>query len=103
MISQHLPYRLSCPQQSCRWRGGLEDVFEAHVRTCHPGYKLKPITIYDAKLVIGYILEDGAPVWRVEKYALDFVEQRAVDLEKVEEWEDLCGRRGDVADAVRHS
>jgi hypothetical protein len=63
------------------------------VKTYHPGYELRPVTIYDVKLVLGYILEDGAPVERVEKYALDFVAERAVELGKVEEWEDLCGRR----------
>jgi hypothetical protein len=63
------------------------------VRTCHLGYELKPITIYDAKLVIGYILEDGAPVKRVEKHVLDFVAERVAELGKVEEWEELCSRR----------
>jgi hypothetical protein len=93
IISQHLPYQLFCPQPSCLWRGGLEDDFEAHLKSCHPGHEHKPVLIYDTKLVLGYILEDGAPVERAEKYALDFIRERALELGKVEEWEDLCGRR----------
>jgi hypothetical protein len=48
--------------------------------------------IYDIKLIIEYV-KDGAPVRTAEKYALDFVAERALELGKVEEWEDLCGRR----------
>ncbi|KAH9979443.1 hypothetical protein BGW80DRAFT_1523826 [Lactifluus volemus] len=52
----------------------------------------EPGSIYDTKLVLGYI-EEGSPVQNVEKFVLDFVAERAIELRKVEEWEDLCGRR----------
>jgi hypothetical protein len=49
--------------------------------------------IYDTKLVLDYILEDGAAVEVAERFALRFIAERGLELGKVEEWEDLCGRR----------
>jgi hypothetical protein len=68
------------------------DEFNSHLRRCHPGEVSEPGIIYNIKLVLDYI-RGGAPVRTVEKYARDFVAERAVELGKVEEWEDLCGRR----------
>jgi hypothetical protein len=78
---------------SCRWRGARKDEFKTHSRKSHSGYELEPCPIYDTKLVLGYILDDGTPVETAEKYALDFVAEKAVELKKEEDWEDLCGRR----------
>jgi hypothetical protein len=91
MLSTHLPYCLFCPMPSCRWRGARGDEFKAHLRKRHPGNDGEPSHIYDTKLVLGYI-KDGTPVRRVQKYALDFVLERALELGKTEEWGDLCGR-----------
>jgi hypothetical protein len=81
-----------CPMPSCRWRGARSDEFKAHLRKFHPGNDRELSHIYDTKLVLDYIKE-GALVGRVQKYALDFVRERALEQGKMEEWEDLCGRR----------
>ena len=70
----------------------MKDEFKAHLKDCDPGNDREPGQIYDTMLVLGYI-EDGSPARRAEKYALDFVAERALELGKVAEWEDLCGRR----------
>lgn len=54
---------------------------------------MEPGLIYDTKLVLDYIFEDHIPIDSAEKYALDFVAFKALELGKMEEWEDLCGRR----------
>ena len=92
-MSHHLPYSLSCPIPACRWRGARKDEFKTHSKKCHSGDRLEPYPIYDTKLVLGYILDDGTPVETAEKYALDFVAERALELKKEDDWEDLCGRR----------
>ncbi|KAI0249369.1 hypothetical protein BJV78DRAFT_700477 [Lactifluus subvellereus] len=93
ILSHHLPYSLSCPTPSCHWRGARKDEFKTHSKKYHAGHDLEPCRIYDTKLVLGYILDDGTPLERAEKYALDFVAERALELKKANEWEDLCGRR----------
>ncbi|KAH9979439.1 hypothetical protein BGW80DRAFT_1455156 [Lactifluus volemus] len=40
-----------------------------------------------------YIFDDHTPFETVERYALEFIAARALELGKEEEWEDLCGRR----------
>jgi hypothetical protein len=92
MLAIHLPYCLFCPVPLCRWRGAHKDQFKKHLQVSHPGDDREPGSIYDTKLVLGYI-EEGSPVQNVEKFVLDFVAERAIELRKVEEWEDLCGRR----------
>jgi hypothetical protein len=77
---------------SCLWRGARSDEFKVHLRRFHPEIDREPCQIYNTKLVLDYI-RDGAPVRSVHKYALDFVLERALELGKMEEWEDLCGRR----------
>ncbi|KAI0249358.1 hypothetical protein BJV78DRAFT_699727 [Lactifluus subvellereus] len=93
--SQHLPYQFFCTTPSCYWRGGRKDEFNTHSKKCHPGDEREPGVIYDLKLVVGYI-DDGSPVRRAEKYVLDFVAERALELGKVEEWADLCGRQAKI-------
>jgi hypothetical protein len=79
---------------SCHWRGGRKDGFKPHLKKYHQGYgSAEPCLIYDSKLVLGHILADRMSVERAEKYALDLVAERARELNKVEEWQDLCGRR----------
>jgi hypothetical protein len=93
VLSRHLPLSLFCPAQSCHWRGGRRDEFKAHWKKYHPGHEPEPGLIYDTKLVLGYLFECRVPVERAEKYAFDFIADRALELGKVREWEDLCGRR----------
>jgi hypothetical protein len=43
-------------------------------------------------LILGCIFEDGTPVEVAERFALRFVAERALELGRVDEWRDLCGR-----------
>jgi hypothetical protein len=64
------------------------------LRDHHPGHgNGNPGKIYDKLLVLGFIFEDRVPVEKAEKYALDFVAEKALELGKEVEWDDLCGRR----------
>jgi hypothetical protein len=94
VLSHHLPYAFFCPIPSCRWRSGREDDYKAHLEKHHPDHdERQPGQIYDKVLFLQYIFEDHVPVARAEKYALDFVAERARELGKEVEWDDLCGRR----------
>jgi hypothetical protein len=94
MLSVHLPYSYFCP--SCYKRGGRKDEIKEHIKSSHLDAGLEPRPIYNTGLVLDYIFKSGAPVRSAEKYALDFVAERALELRKVEEWEDLCGRRARI-------
>jgi hypothetical protein len=62
------------------------------LKKCHLGGRHEPGVIYNIKMILDFI-KDGTPVRTAEQYARDFVAVRALELGKVEEWEDLCGRR----------
>jgi hypothetical protein len=64
-----------------------------HLKNCDPGHEREPCLLYDTELILGWILDDHAPVQRAEKYALDFVRERALELRIQEVWDDPCGRR----------
>jgi hypothetical protein len=65
-----------------------------HLQDAHPEYgKREPGQTYDKALFLRYIFENHTPFETVERYALEFIAARALELGKVEEWEDLCGRR----------
>ena len=64
-----------------------------HVKRCNPGHEYEPCPLYDTELILGWILDDHTPVQRAEKYALDFVRERALELRKQAVWDDPCGRR----------
>jgi hypothetical protein len=67
------------------------DDFVRHSQNCGPNAMHGDI--YNTKLVLSYIFEDGAAVEVAERYALRLVAERGLELGKVEEWEDLCGRQ----------
>jgi len=90
-LSHHLPYWIFCCNPSCNWRGARDDDFKRHLENCGPNSARGDI--YDAKLVLGYIFEDGTAVEVAERFTLRFVAERAFELGRVEEWRDLCGRR----------
>jgi hypothetical protein len=63
-----------------------------HDQKCGPKPERRQYEIYVTGLVLDWILE-GVSVERAARYALDFVAERALELEKVEEWGDLWGTR----------
>jgi hypothetical protein len=94
VLALHLPYAFFCTISPCLWRGGREDEYSKHLENNHRGYeKREPGQTYDKALVLRYIFENHAPLETVELYALEFIAVRAIELKKVEEWKDLCGRQ----------
>ncbi|KAI0249375.1 hypothetical protein BJV78DRAFT_1155852 [Lactifluus subvellereus] len=89
VLSHHLPYWIFCCNPSCNWRGGRDDDFKRHLEDCGPNSVRGDI--YDTKLVLDYIFEDGTAVEVAERFALRFIAERAFELGRVE-WRDLCGR-----------
>lgn len=77
----------------CHWRCWCENDYQTHLRNVHPGYVLQPGQIYDRALILSYILEDGAAFQTAENRALGIISEMAMELGKVEEWQDLCGRQ----------
>jgi hypothetical protein len=93
LLAVHLPFALFCTIPGCHWRCWHENDYETHLNNVHPGYDgLQPGEIYDRALILGYI-RNGAAFQTAENLALGFVSERAGELGKEEEWEDLCGRR----------
>ncbi|KAI0290491.1 hypothetical protein BC826DRAFT_970425 [Russula brevipes] len=95
ILSMHLPCWIFCPYPSCTWRGTRPQELERHLETekCGPKPEREQYQIYDTKLILGWILEDGTPVEVAARYALDFVGERAIELGKEEAWSDLWGNR----------
>jgi hypothetical protein len=58
--------------------------------------------IYNKDLILGWILEDKAPVKTVVEYALDFVYEEALERKMIREWQDLFGRVADNAGRRRN-
>jgi hypothetical protein len=58
---------------------------------CGPIPKRKQYEIYDKDLIVDWILDGISSVEVAARYALGFVEERALELLMTEEWEDLWG------------
>ncbi|KAI0249361.1 hypothetical protein BJV78DRAFT_699843 [Lactifluus subvellereus] len=90
--SKHLPLFLLC--RRCGRRDGREDEHKNHLKACDPGNEDKPCSLYDKKLVLGWIFDDGTPVETVERYVLDFVREWALKQGNQAVLNDPCGRQG---------
>ena len=62
-----------------------------HSSTYHPEapHPVQPCLIYDTKVVLGYIFDHGMPVEMAQQYALRSVAEKAREVGKTEEWEDI--------------
>ncbi|KAI0256598.1 hypothetical protein BJV78DRAFT_292392 [Lactifluus subvellereus] len=90
--SIHLPLFLLC--RRCGRRDGREDEHRKHSKACAPGQQNEPCSLYNKKLVLGWVFEDGTPVETVERYALDFVREWAEKEGNQAVLNDPCGRQG---------
>ncbi|KAH9974637.1 hypothetical protein BGW80DRAFT_150028 [Lactifluus volemus] len=96
MLESHLPCHLYCP--SCFWRGDRTEDLTKHLQVAKCGQRpRKQCQIYEKKLILDWILNDGEPIEKVVCYALSFVSEKARELGKVEEWRDAWGRQGKIA------
>jgi Zinc finger, C2H2 type len=94
ILSIHLPCWIYCPYTSCPWRGRRREDFQKHLDTQKCGPKPEQLyEIYVTGLVLDWILE-GVSVDTAADYALDFVAERALELDKEEDWQNLWGDRG---------
>ena len=91
VLQSHLPHSLYCPAPSCLWRGATPRVFKRHSSRYHPEapHPVQPCLIYDAKSVLGNIFDHGMPVEMAQQYALQCVAEKALEVGKTEEWEDM--------------
>ncbi|KAI0253396.1 hypothetical protein BJV78DRAFT_208054 [Lactifluus subvellereus] len=94
ILSFHLPCWIYCP--TCFWRGDRCEDFNRHLKNkkCGPKPPREQYEIYNTKLVLEWILEDNVRVETAVRYALNFVQERALELGKAQEWRDTFGRRG---------
>jgi hypothetical protein len=93
LFSFHLPFWIFCPYFRCPWRGHRVEDLRTHLdhQQCGPEPNRRQYEIYDSDLVAGWILDGDASVEIAADYALDFVRQRAWELQMTEEWENLWG------------
>jgi hypothetical protein len=87
VLTMHLPLLLVC--ELCGQRGARKDVFK-HSGNCNGNV----VELYDKKLALGWVFEDGTPVGTVEAYVLDFVRECALKRKYQAVLRDPCGRHG---------
>ena len=97
--TMHLPCCVFCPLEGCGWRGERRDEFKEHFQM-HQNDDQKPslpseeqYQIYNVKMVLGWIKDwqgdDFLPT--IQKWALDAVKERALELGRPEWLEDPWG------------
>jgi hypothetical protein len=83
----HLPCWIFCPLDGCNWRGGRTDDFNKHWNTHQ--YDQKPAEeqyhIYNIKLVLDMIKDQGEDFSQIVQFAISFVGERALELGR-QEW-----------------
>lgn len=100
-----------CPGATCTWRGTRKEELRKHVDKGQclslEEEKHEQYMIYEPKLILDCIFEDTGIVTpstsKLEvatMYALAFVAERAMELQKTEMWEDLWGRPVTVKSGV---
>jgi hypothetical protein len=80
---------LYCPHPACPWQGSRKESLKEHIDQGNCGARLEweeQRMIYDPGLVLGWIRE-GISIDVVQMFAVDLVEERARELNKVNSWE----------------
>jgi hypothetical protein len=95
-ILSHLPHWLQCQAPGCSWRGDRWEHLRKHRFKVHPSSSQESNThgavIYDPwPLVEG--ITDNTTFESAKAIAISLVEKKAKELEKLELWGDLWGRR----------
>ncbi|KAI9463800.1 hypothetical protein F5148DRAFT_193588 [Russula earlei] len=93
----HLPYSIYCPSLHCAWRGDRTYGLARHWRNIHANYGPVPqwqqSQIYDPARLVRLILCGALTVEDAASIALSIVALRAMELNKVELWQNGWGRR----------
>ena len=91
ILTLHLPNNLYCPNPACPWRGSRKEKLNEHIEQGNCGARPKwgeQRMIYDVDLVLGWIRDGTISVDVAEMFAIDFVQERARELGKVDLWRD---------------
>ncbi|KAF8485891.1 hypothetical protein DFH94DRAFT_841959 [Russula ochroleuca] len=91
ILTFHLPDCYCCPAPACPWRSRRKDSLKMHIDEgmCGPRPEWEEQwMIYNPKLILQWICEDFISIEFAETYALDFVQERARELGKVDAWRD---------------
>jgi len=95
--SFHLPPWIFCPYSGCRWRGTRVADFQRHLNTqrCGPSLRLEEqqYQIYNVKMILSWIKDSqgGNIVSIAQRFAVDLVKERALELRKHDWLEDPWG------------
>ena len=97
--SLHLPPSIFCSSPGCKWRGGRVDEYRRHKNT-HSAPNI-PVEeqgrrIYNVKMILGLIKDSAGSdaITTAQRFAVDLVKERAMELGKQEWLEDPWGRLG---------
>ena len=97
--SFHLPPWLWCSAPGCPWRGGRVDEYQRH-KTTHsaPNFPAEEqeCQIYNVKMTLGLIRDSAGSdaITTAQRFAVDLVKERALELGKQEWLDDPWGRLG---------
>jgi hypothetical protein len=89
ILDHHLPHSLYCLNPACAWQGSRKEGLYEHIDQgkCGPRPEFEEQRmIYDTKLILGWI-RDGVPIYFVYTFAVNLVEERAKELDKVNLWQ----------------
>ena len=101
-----------CSGAACTWRGTRKEELRKHNKGQCPTLaeeKHEQYLIYEPKVILDCIFEDpgsgtvtpsNSRLEVATTYALAFVAERAIELQKTEMWEDLWGRPVTVKSCV---
>ena len=100
-LSLHLPCWICCPRRSCPWRGSRKEELMKHIekQPCAKEVKPEEFIIYDTKWLFNFIFDNSIDtptdhrLKAATDYALAFVGERMMELQKTELWGDLWGRQ----------
>ena len=96
--SAHLPYWVFCSSSGCQWRGDRLDKFQSHLSTHDNGQSLpaeeQEYQIYNVKMVLSWIRDSSGDdaISIAQKFAVDLVKERALELGKQQWLDDPWGR-----------
>jgi hypothetical protein len=95
-LISHMPHWLQCQTPGCSWRGDRWEHLRKHRLKVHQSSSqesdMRESIIYDPRRLVEGIT-DNATFEIAKAIAISLVEEKAKELEKLELWEDLCGRR----------
>lgn len=98
-LPSHLPYWISCTYKGCSWRGYRLDAFRRHWYSEHKPTSLAPddengSKLYDPGPLIKKIIQNPISIGDAEFWAVSWVKEQAVALDRQDLLADLWGHKG---------